>query len=132
MRILDAGSGPELKLVSNYTEIEVVPCDIRDLPGIDRQDMEHLSYADKIFDLVICINALDHTPDARQALEELIRVGKQVYINCAIDQRTRHRKKHYWDAKSDGRFVNPEAEFDLKDYDFEIDFEDGRMIAWLV
>lgn len=130
MKILDVGSGPVPKLVSNYQEIQVLSCDQNSNAWVDPQDMEHLTYPDKLFDIVICINALDHTKDAEQALKEMLRVSKGfVYINCAIDQLTRHRKKHYWDAKPDGKFINPVYEFDLKDYGFEIEFDDGRMIA---
>ena len=126
MRILDVGSGPVQKLISDYLEIEVIPFDKQINPS---DDMESLPYPDKSFDLVICINALDHTKDAKQAVREMLRVGGMVYINCAIDQKTRHRKKHYWDAKPNGVFTNGEVSFDLEDYGFEIDFDDGRMIA---
>ena len=127
MQILDVGSGVDNKLTSNYSEIEITNAYIRLSPP---EDMERLSYPDKSFDIVLCINALDHTINAEQALRELLRVASgYVYINCAIDQLTRHRKKHYWDAKPDGRFVNLSGEFDLKDYGFKINFEDGRIIA---
>jgi hypothetical protein len=127
MRVLDIGSGPTPKLISNYLEIEVVPFDKQINPS---HDMEHLPYPDDWFDVVICINALDHTKDAEQALREFVRVARgTVYINCALDQKTRHRKKHYWDAKEDGTFTNGTDSFDLKDYGFEIQCIDGRMIA---
>ena len=127
MRLLDLGSGLDCKLTSLYSEIEITNADIRLKPPVD---MEDLPYPDKSFEIVICINALDHTINAETALKEILRVANgYVYINCAIDQKTRHRKKHYWDAKPDGRFINPIAEFDLKDYGFKIEFEDGRMIA---
>ncbi len=133
MRILDVGSGPRPRLVSDYSEIQVVSCDQQESPSVDPQDMESLTYGDNAFDVIICINALDHTFNAEKALKELLRVGRFVYINCAVDQRTRHHKKHYWDVKGDGRFVNSFAnsmgEFDLKDYGFKIEFKDGRMIA---
>jgi SAM-dependent methyltransferase len=128
LRILDLGSGPTPKLISNYTEIEVVSADNRFL---EIQDMEKLTYADNSFDLVVCINALDHTKDAERAVNEMLRVGLVVYINCAIDQKTRHRKKHYWDAKPDGTFTNGSENFNLKDYGFEVEFEDGRIKCFL-
>jgi ubiquinone/menaquinone biosynthesis C-methylase UbiE len=128
MRILDLGSGPTPKLISNYTEIEVVSADNRFL---EIQDMEKLTYPDNSFDLVVCINALDHTKDAEKAVNEMLRVGLVVYINCAIDQKTRHRKKHYWDAKPDGTFTNGTDTFSLKEYGFEVEFKDGRIKCFL-
>ncbi len=125
MRILDLGSGLTPKLVSTYTEIDITYVDTRLSPP---QDMEKLTYPDNSFDLVICINALDHTKDAEAAIRETLRVSRGfVYINCAIDQKTRHRKKHYWDAKPDGIFTNGTDRFDLKDYGFKVEFEDGRI-----
>lgn len=134
MRILDVGSGPVPKLTSLYTEIEVVRCDIRELLGVELQDMEKLTYPDKSFDLVVCINALDHTKDAEAAVNEMLRVATglgNIYINCALDQRTRHRKKHYWDAKPDGMFWSPASHFDLTHYGFHVRCIGGRMIASL-
>lgn len=125
MKILDVGSGPTPKLVSTYTEIEITYCD-RDFG----HDMEKLPYEDNSFDLVTCINALDHTRDAEAALEEMLRVGRSIYINCALYQLTRHRKHHYWDADPNGVLTNPSGKFDLKDYGFEITCEGGRMMAW--
>ena len=128
LRILDVGSGPVPKLISNYAEIEVVSCDIREFEGVDKQDMEKLTYPTNSFDVVICINALDHTKDAESALDELKRVcGGVLYINCAIDQKTRHRKKHYWDAKPDGTLTN--GTDTVEPWNCNIDFKDGRMIA---
>ncbi len=85
--------------------------------------MEKLTYPNDLFDIVYCANALDHTLDALSAVKEMIRVvkpGGWVYINCALDQRTIQRKKHYWDAKPDGKFVSKTETFDLKDLGFNI------------
>ncbi len=130
MKVLDIACGQIPKLKSEYLEIDVVNCDIQDIPGVEKQDMEKLTYPNRSFDIVICINALDHTRDALSAVKEMLRVSKGfIYINCAIDQRTRHRKKHYWDAKPNGVFLSPNQTFDLKDYGFNIEFDDGRMMA---
>src|SRR3990167_7558181 len=130
MKILDVGSAQTPKLVSSYSEIDVVSCDLTPSDSVEQQDMEKLTYPDDSFDIVLCINALDHTINAETALKELLRVANGlVYINCALDQMTRHRMKHYWDAKEDGRFVNKTGSFDLKDYGFSIEFENGRMMA---
>ena len=130
MRVLDVGAGQAHKLISTYQEIDIIQCDKNPSDGVVEQDMEHLSYPNDYFDVVTCINALDHTKDAEKALQEIMRVARGcVYINCAIDQKTRHGKNHHWDAKADGRFVG-KHDFDLKDYGFDIEFEDGRMMAW--
>lgn len=130
MKILDVGCGAVPKLKSDYLEIEVVACDSKAAPGVEFQDMEKLTYPDNLFDVVMCVNALDHTKDARAALHEMQRVSRGlIYINCALDQMTRHRKKHYWDAKADGKLVSPTETIDLRGYGFNIEFDDGRMIA---
>lgn len=132
MRILDVGCGSLPKLTSTYTEVEVTCCDRYELPGVELQDMENLTYPDNSFDVVLCINALDHTKDAHQAVKEMLRVVKPkglVYINCALDQMTRHRKKHYWDAKEDGTLISGGVVVNLPAFGFDIEFVDGRMIA---
>lgn len=123
MKILDVGSGPIPKLVSDYVEVSIVCCDRYPNEWVELQDMEKLTYPDGSFDVVICINALDHTRNALATVKEMIRVAKHmVYIHCVEDQLTTQRKHHYWDAKSDGRFVNKTDSFDLKDYGFEIEY----------
>ena len=146
VRILDAGSGPYATTgqLLDGVEIEITYCDrkvfnlfwqelgLEPLHRIDLENMEELSYPDKFFDIVHCVNALDHTEDAETALGELIRVcklGGWVYIDCALDQLTLQGKRHYWDCKYDGKFVNKTKTFDLKDYGFEIDYNDGHTVA---
>jgi ubiquinone/menaquinone biosynthesis C-methylase UbiE len=90
--------------------------------------MENLTYEDNFFDIVVCINALDHTEDALKALKEMIRVckkGGRVYINCALDQHSVRGHRHFWDAKEDGTFVNEKESFNLKDYGFSIEYQDN-------
>lgn len=41
-----------------------------------KESMEELSYKDSFFDIVHCVNALDHTPDPKKALKEMYRVTK--------------------------------------------------------
>ncbi len=123
MRILDVGSGPTPKLASSYVEIDVVHCDIRPFPGVELQDMEKLTYPDDSFDIVICVNALDHTKYAQAGLEEMIRVAKNmVYIHCVDNQRSTSRKRHYWDARPDGTFTDGVYYFNLKDYGFSVEY----------
>ena len=85
--------------------------------------MESLAYPDDTFDIVQCINALDHTKDAEKALKELVRVAKKaVYIDCSLDQHSTTGGWHYWDAKEDGTFTNGTTSFDLKDYGFKLEY----------
>lgn len=64
------------------------------------QDMEHLTYGDNSFDIVHCVNALDHTLDVKQALREMLRVckpGGWIYLRHYPNQRTQLRGMHAWD-----------------------------------
>jgi ubiquinone/menaquinone biosynthesis C-methylase UbiE len=50
---------------------------------VEKQDMERLTYDDESFDIVHCVNALDHVEDPRLALEEMHRVckpGGSIYL----------------------------------------------------
>ena len=141
MKILNLGSGPVT--IGNFPGIEITHADIQDRGEfVDREDMEKLTYPDDSFDLVICINALDHTINAPAALKEMLRVSKHwVHIDCALDQLDLQGKKHYWNAKPDGRFesdhprtsgydgATPLDDFDLKDFGFEVECVNDHMIA---
>ncbi len=140
IKIVDIGSGPFPK-TGQYLEgvkIEIHNCDKQDfsefwkdlgeapLFPIEQQNMESLTYPDNYFDIVHCINALDHTRDALAALKEMIRVckpGGWVYIDCNLDQLSTGGK-HYWNAQEDGTFVNSTGNFDLKEFGFNIQYID--------
>lgn len=124
MKILNIGSGPVTK--GKYPGLEITNADRRDY-GVEIQDMEKMTYPDDYFDLVVCVNALDHTPDAKSAIKEMKRVGKWVYIDCALIQRTTSGKNHYWDALEDGTFKSKDDEFNIKDYGFSVEFIDNKM-----
>lgn len=125
MKILNIGSGP-VSMTGYAPGIEIIHADRRDY-GVERQDMEKLTYKDNEFDLVVCINALDHTQDAQAALKEMLRVGKWVYIDCALIQKTTSGKNHYWDMLEDGTMTNGTDSFNMKDYGFEVEFVDNQM-----
>lgn len=95
---------------------------------VEVQNMERLTYPDAFFDIVQCINALDHTPNAEEALKEFIRVtkpGGYIYIDCALIQHTNRGHRHFWDALEDGTFTDGTRTFALKDYGFKIEFIDN-------
>lgn len=69
---------------------------------IECQDMERLTYPDEMFDIVHCVNAVDHTPDARAALFEFRRVckyGGWIYLRHAPDQMRRFGGMHAWNIR---------------------------------
>lgn len=127
MRILNVGCGPVIPGVT--PGIEMLNIDRRAHEGATIADMENLPYADGEFDLVVCINALDHTQNAELALHELIRVSnKWVYIDCALIQKTTSGRGHYADVLENGDVTdNRLMNFNFKDYGFEIEFIDNGM-----
>jgi len=139
VEILDVGSGPYpiTGQVLDGTEIKLTHCDKRGFANfwanhnavplfpVEVQDMEHLTYSDKSFDIVHCVNALDHTVNALAGVKEMIRVCRGwVYIDCSLNQHSVRRKKHYWDARPDGTFINEKDKFDLKEFGFQIEYID--------
>ena len=56
----------------------------------DRVDIMDLPYDDATFDVVICLHVLEHVPDDRRAMRELLRVltpGGKAIVMCPIDAR---------------------------------------------
>ena len=141
IKLLDIGSGP-FSITGQTLEgvdISITMADktdfsehwkfwnIKPLFPVEYQNMEALTYEDNTFDIVNCVNALDHTRNPREAIAEMKRVLKPtgwIYINCNLDQHTVSGKHHFWDAKEDGRFINETNSFDLKDLGFTIEFID--------
>lgn len=123
-KIADLGSGPVCILGTLWSGINITiyasdilqPEYIKALEKencklitpIEYQDMENLTYPDEFFDVVHCVNALDHTKDAQKALDEMRRVckvGGYIYLRHAHNQkRAHHGNGHYWDAKVNGFF----------------------------
>lgn len=141
--ILDVGSGP-YSIIGSYlegVEVDIMHMDNQDFTEFYRKydmspivpifkgDMENLNLVTGSYDIVTCINALDHTNDAAQAVKEMIRVckpGGYIYIDCHLDQKdTGH--KHKWNAREDGVFTNgnEKENFDLKYMGFDIKYIDN-------
>ena len=115
VRIAELGAGP-INTIGNFwpgREVEIVASDVLQseyeklwkehgatpIVPIEYQDMEHLTYPDESFDIVHCVNALDHTKDAKKALSELERICKPegwVYLRHSSNQKKRFRGHHYW------------------------------------
>jgi len=85
---------------------------------IEYQDMENLTYPDEMFDVVHCVNALDHTKDVRKALSEMKRVCKKggvVYLRHSHNQKDFLHGEHYWNVTEKG-FDNGETLIELDDF----------------
>jgi SAM-dependent methyltransferase len=131
---LAAGPFPLVGTGSNGTRVRVVASDllapefaamlaeagITPLLPVERQDMEALTYPDGAFDVVHCVNALDHTPNPLRALREMVRVckpGGWVYFRCYPDCGVEHSYHglHMWNVSmagpADARVWSPDASF---------------------
>lgn len=142
VKIADIGSGP-FPITGQLLEgvnVEMYPMDQSNFDyfwerysatpifPIEVQDMENLTYPDGYFDIVHCVNALDHTKDALKALKEFIRVVKpdgHIYIDCALIQKTNRGHRHFWDMLEDGTLTDGTTSFNLKDFGFKIEFIDN-------
>jgi SAM-dependent methyltransferase len=84
-RILDAGCGSgrvldELARFGDATGIDLSPSAVASAwargHSVARAPVEELPFADSTFDLVTCLDVIEHTPDDHRALRELIRVTR--------------------------------------------------------
>lgn len=85
---------------------------------IEYQDMENLTYPDEMFDIVHCVNALDHTKDVRKALNEMKRVCKKggwIYLRHSPNQKNFLKGEHQWNVSLKG-FDNGEELIKLDDF----------------
>jgi ubiquinone/menaquinone biosynthesis C-methylase UbiE len=115
VKIAELGAGP-INTIGNYfdgVEVEIIASDLfqpeyekfwkqhnkTPIVPIEYQDMENLTYPDETFDIVHCVNALDHTPDVYKAIDEMKRVcktGGYIYLRHAPGQKKRYGGIHYW------------------------------------
>lgn len=145
--ILDVGSGPFTTIGEqlNGTHVHVTACDILangykrmcDVAGITQgipveyQDAERLTYFSNTFDIVHCVNALDHMEDALTALSEMERVCRScgyIYLKHYpnVGERNSYCGFHNWNISEDGRIWNKEVSFNLHGYTISTE---GRMIV---
>lgn len=77
--ILEIGSSDDClkKIVKNK---KVVCTDITPRKGVTKQDAENLTFKDKSFDNVLCMEVLEHTKNPIKAINELKRVTKKRLI----------------------------------------------------
>jgi SAM-dependent methyltransferase len=67
-------------------------------------DVEHLPFADKSFDVVICSHVLEHVDDPETAIAELERVAQRGYIECpsASWEKVQGFPFHRWLVRNEG------------------------------
>ena len=129
-KVADLGAGPVCKLGGKFagSNIEIYASDVmaeyyqkitddlvkltgqKLLIPIEYQDIENLTYPDEFFDIVHCVNTLDHTRDVKKALSEMKRICKKggwIYLRHAPNQKNQLRGDHYWNATLEG-FENGE------------------------
>lgn len=132
--ILEVGAGPILTIGDRLpgVEIKITACDnlareYQEIYGdllfnVEYQNMEQLDYPDNSFDIVHCVNALDHTKSPRSALAEMIRVSKgHVYLRHNINEGEEQNYSgiHRWNIEMKGddcRFWTRKREFLLSEF----------------
>lgn len=132
--ILDVGSGPLSSTGSIYPNVTInlTCCDAlakdyeeifpERLIPIEHQDMEALTYPDKSFDIVHCVNALDHVVNPRAAIREMVRVSRKwVYLRHTLNEGEAedYSGYHCWNIEPKGddcRFWNLKDEFLLSEF----------------
>lgn len=118
--VLDVGAGPVCIIGKEHptkdieiTAIDNNACEYHDeliwgkgyrtpLTFVYQMDMEELVYKDNAFDIVHCINALDHTPNLEKAVSEMKRVckpGGYIYMRHGLGQKKRFGGHHYWNME---------------------------------
>ena len=142
IRVAELGAGPVNTIGNEWpgTEVELFASDIvapayralweehavEPLIPVEYQNMERLTYPKGMFDIVHCVNALDHTPDARAALLEFRRVCKHggwIYLRHAPDQMRRFRGMHAWNIRMEGN----KCLFEGKNETFVLEGFESRM-----
>ncbi len=140
VRIAELGSGMFCTIGSLWktAKVKVYPSDtladefnqilkkarVTPLIPVRREDMSNLSYPDSFFDIVHCVNALDHTTNPLRAIREMYRVCKpggfiylRHFVNVGINEN--YFGLHLWniDSYNDADCIiwNPEKKFILSD-----------------
>lgn len=94
-------------------------------------------YPEKSFDIVQCIETLEHVPNTRKALEELCKVAKKFVFITSADE------SHHWGPEQEAiEKINPYQKYilqpsidDLKELGFEVyveHLERKQIVAWKI
>ena len=120
-RIADLGAGPVCTLGGKFagSDITIIASDVlaneyKELTDkfeepllipVEYQDITNLTYPDESFDVVHCVNTLDHIKDIKKAISEMKRIckpGGWIYLRHGPRQKTQLRGHHYWDCTEEG------------------------------
>jgi len=151
VRIAEVGAGPICTIGNEYdghVEVEVIASDIlaneygklwhehKAVPiiPVEYANIESLHYEDESFDIVHCVNAIDHTQNAREALSELERICKKggwVYLRHSENQKSRFGGHHFWDMRYIHGKCQLHGEYEIIIYPFEKyeTSQDGELIT---
>lgn len=137
IRIADLGAGAISTTGTTWpgVEVEIVASDslaeeymelwkqqgYTPLVPIEKQDMEQLTYEDNSFDVVHCVNALDHTVNPLKAIREIQRIckpGGYVYLRHIENEgeNESYAGFHQWNITTigdDARFWSQDDSFIL-------------------
>ncbi|MBX2962590.1 MAG: methyltransferase domain-containing protein [Cyclobacteriaceae bacterium] len=64
------------KFFKKYANIDYLSVDLNPAKAMQQEDITQLSFKDQTFDVVFCSHVLEHIPDDRKAMRELMRVLK--------------------------------------------------------
>lgn len=115
---------------------------IRDMPDgwkkLTNVDVTDLwMFADGQFDYVQCLEVLEHVPDSRKALEELVRVArKMVFITSADEMHHRGEEQERIEKINPHQaYIKQPSIADLRELGFEVrveELERRQIVAWLI
>lgn len=162
VKVADIGAGMFCTIGSQWENIKVTvfPSDaladdfnqilkergVVPLIPVKKQDMESLTYDDNFFDIVHCVNALDHTPNPLKAISEMYRVCKPggfIYLRHFVNvgEHERYFGLHMWNINTDNKdnflIWNKSRTFNINEYfpgfkstkKTELDYEDDDMVV---
>lgn len=105
------------------------------MTGVDVQDLSQFS--DGEFDLVMCMETLEHVPDSGKALEELTRVARKAAIMTSADE-MHHRgpeQEAIEKVNKHQAYIKQPAVEDFKRLGWEIrveDLERRQLVGWII
>jgi len=153
LMVADLGAGPFSTVGTKLDgcKVTLIPSDIlaeefRDMCDhagikqyipVEYQNMTRMRYPDETFDIVHCVNAIDHVLDIRSALHEMNRVCKTNGVIYLRHYQNQGEKKNYcgfhrWNielSEHDCRIWNEDESFFLDDLLPFCTMQDGRMIV---